>query len=416
MDGSGNTISSGQTITESYDTQGAVTRIVKATGQPVGGYQSYGQCSVTVTVSGLLNGDSCTLDSQCSSGYCDLSNGDPGICATPTPFRATCSVSPATTTVDPTTGEADVIYSASPTGGTGNYTYVWSGSVCPGTNSATGDESISGSETTIDASYRYAGCKRGVARISSGNQTITCQAQVTVTPPPKPAITLTASPNPVQNSGDTATISWSVTGATSCTASGAWGNWSENISGTGSDSEETDPVVSGTPQRYTLTCTGPGGQSSASVIVSVRPPPSCTYTYSDWEPASCTFGSSQTRTYTSSPDGCTGTPGPTTRSCTAGPPSGEPPDLSGGLKDPLGNITLLGFLEKTLRAFINLLIPIIVLFFLITGLMFILARGNPAKLATAKTAFLYTTIGAGVVLGAWALAQLVSNTINAIQG
>jgi hypothetical protein len=48
--------------------------------------------------------------------------------------------------------------------------------------------------------------------------------------------------------------------------------------------------------------------------------------------------------------------------------------------------------------------------------MFITARGNPAKLATAKTALLYTCIGAGVVLGAWVFAEIIKNTIQAIGG
>ena len=93
---------------------------------------------------------------------------------------------------------------------------------------------------------------------------------------------------------------------------------------------------------------------------------------------------------------------------------GQPPP-NGGLSNPLGSNDIYAFLAKVLKAFVNLLIPIIVLFYVITGLMFITARGNPAKLTVAKTAFLYTTIGAAVVLGAWALAEMISATIQAIQ-
>ena len=48
--------------------------------------------------------------------------------------------------------------------------------------------------------------------------------------------------------------------------------------------------------------------------------------------------------------------------------------------------------------------------------MTITAQGNPQKLSTAKTSFLFTTIGAAVVLGAWVLAQMISDTINTIRG
>jgi hypothetical protein len=66
------------------------------------------------------------------------------------------------------------------------------------------------------------------------------------------------------DSGDNFTLSWSVTDATTCTASGAWSG-SKNANG---GSEVINNVTSGS--TYTLQCTGDGGTDSDSVTVNVQ--------------------------------------------------------------------------------------------------------------------------------------------------
>jgi hypothetical protein len=76
-------------------------------------------------------------------------------------------------------------------------------------------------------------------------------------------VTLTATPQRL-SADSTATITWSTSDATACTASGNW----EGPRAT-SGSEATPPLLaSGT---YTLTCTGAGGSTSKSVTVEVTP-------------------------------------------------------------------------------------------------------------------------------------------------
>jgi hypothetical protein len=80
-------------------------------------------------------------------------------------------------------------------------------------------------------------------------------------PPPPPVVTLTAKP----------TLTWSTTGATSCTSSGGWSG-RRNLSGT-----QTEPITT-SPTTYTLTCTGAGGTTTKSVTVTItssitNPPP-----------------------------------------------------------------------------------------------------------------------------------------------
>lgn len=89
-------------------------------------------------------------------------------------------------------------------------------------------------------------------------------------PPPPPAattVTITASPNSVSQ-GQSATLTWSTTNATSCTASAdpAESDWSGSQSSAGSQS--VTPALQGTIS-YTLTCNGAGGSGSGSASVTV---------------------------------------------------------------------------------------------------------------------------------------------------
>ena len=95
---------------------------------------------------------------------------------------------------------------------------------------------------------------------------LTNSAAVTVTAPPLPTVTISASPSTIALGAST-TITWSTTGATSCTASGAWsGTW-----GTSGAASET-PSAIGTA-IYTFDCTGPGGSTTNSATVTVTAPP-----------------------------------------------------------------------------------------------------------------------------------------------
>lgn len=67
----------------------------------------------------------------------------------------------------------------------------------------------------------------------------------------------------------TATLAWTSSNATSCTASGAW-TGSPGLSGSQSTGTLTATVT------YSLQCTGPGGSISDSVTVQVSPPPAPT--------------------------------------------------------------------------------------------------------------------------------------------
>jgi hypothetical protein len=83
--------------------------------------------------------------------------------------------------------------------------------------------------------------------------------------PVLPAVTLSASPSSTIDQGQTATLTWISSNATSCTASGAW-------SGSLSTEGSVDVSPSAT-SNYNISCSGAGGSDSASVTVTVNAPP-----------------------------------------------------------------------------------------------------------------------------------------------
>lgn len=85
------------------------------------------------------------------------------------------------------------------------------------------------------------------------------------------------------------------------------------------------------------------------------------------------------------------------------------------IENPLGDgSSLPAFVQSLLGIIIRAGIPIVVLALVYTGFRFVLARGNPVKISEAKHLLLWTVIGSAVVLGAWTIATILTNTINLI--
>ena len=96
------------------------------------------------------------------------------------------------------------------------------------------------------------------------------------------------------------------------------------------------------------------------------------------------------------------------------PPEGGSGDntISIEFDNPIETDTLAGFLEKVLDIILTIGIPIVAVFIIYSGFLFVTARGNAEKLKEAKQTFFYTMIGAAILLGAWVLAQAISGTID----
>lgn len=162
---------------------------------------------------------------------------------------------PTTITPKPT-----VALSASPTLATAGQssTLTWSSTnatSCTASGTWSGAEPTSGSVSTgaLNQTSTYSLTCTGAGGSATASTTITVSSS-------PPTISISASPTNI-SAGQSSTLTWSSTNATSCTASGVWSG-SQATSG----SQSVSPTSTST---YSLTCSGSGGNATASATVTV---------------------------------------------------------------------------------------------------------------------------------------------------
>lgn len=172
----------------------------------------------------------------------------------------------------PTIGTLTATPSTVAAGGTTTLSYTTTNAQsCTANGSWMGTKPTNGSETvTVSGtagSYQY-----GLTCTSSTGQQATRVVTVTVTSGSStpPVISgFTANPTTLPAGGNT-TLTWTVSGATSC--SGA-GSWSGDKTATGGSQQVTVPVTPGRYQ-YSLTCSNAAGQQTTSFVTVVATGPS----------------------------------------------------------------------------------------------------------------------------------------------
>lgn len=87
-----------------------------------------------------------------------------------------------------------------------------------------------------------------------------------------------------------------------------------------------------------------------------------------------------------------------------------------GIQNPLNPSfsSIPRFIAGVLQVMVQIGLPIVALFFLWSGYLFVSASGNEGKLTKAKENFLYVCIGALLILGAWVIATLIGNTVSQV--
>lgn len=70
------------------------------------------------------------------------------------------------------------------------------------------------------------------------------------------------------------------------------------------------------------------------------------------------------------------------------------------------------FISGALKVMVMVALPIITLFMVYSGFLFVFAQGNQEQLSKAKTNFVYVVIGSILILGAWVFASLIGGTIS----
>lgn len=139
-------------------------------------------------------------------------------------------------------------------------TLTWSSSnasACSASDAWSGTKALSGSQLVTPSgagTFTYTITCDGVSSSAS--------VVVAVASTPLPTVSLSMAPTSVA-AGQSATLTWSTTGATACTASNAWAG-SRGTSG----SLAVTQAAAGN-YTYTMTCTGAGGSASGSVTLGV---------------------------------------------------------------------------------------------------------------------------------------------------
>jgi heme/copper-type cytochrome/quinol oxidase subunit 2 len=85
------------------------------------------------------------------------------------------------------------------------------------------------------------------------------------------------------------------------------------------------------------------------------------------------------------------------------------------ISNPLKANDLVAFIADVLDLVIQIGIPILVVMIIYVGFMFVAARGNPDKITKAKTAFMWTVVGAAIVLGAFVITTAIKNTVDRLK-
>lgn len=83
--------------------------------------------------------------------------------------------------------------------------------------------------------------------------------------------------------------------------------------------------------------------------------------------------------------------------------------------NPLGETnTILLLLEKILSALVLIGIPVLVIFIVYAGFLFISAQGDPEKINKARSTLFWAVIGGAVLIGARVIATIVDKTVTGL--
>ena len=92
--------------------------------------------------------------------------------------------------------------------------------------------------------------------------------------------------------------------------------------------------------------------------------------------------------------------------------TGGTPPPTGSLINPLKVDNLVKFIEQIIDVILIFAVPIIVLFIMYAGFLYVTAAGNPGKIEHANSALLYAVIGGVIVLGANLIIKVIQGTID----
>ncbi|OGI77904.1 hypothetical protein A3D42_00520 [Candidatus Nomurabacteria bacterium RIFCSPHIGHO2_02_FULL_41_18] len=93
---------------------------------------------------------------------------------------------------------------------------------------------------------------------------------------------------------------------------------------------------------------------------------------------------------------------------------GKPCNKSGIICNPISVDNVQDFIRVLLEGVLRIGMPIVALAVIYSGFLFVTAVGNTEKIKKARETLMYTLIGAAILLGSWAIAQLISETVRGL--
>ena len=89
----------------------------------------------------------------------------------------------------------------------------------------------------------------------------------------------------------------------------------------------------------------------------------------------------------------------------------QTPPLVIGIKNPIKADSVSEVMLKFFQILIELGAVVVTLAIIYAGFLFVMAKGNPEQLKTAKTTLFWTIVGSLVLLGAQVIADIIDSTI-----
>jgi len=93
-------------------------------------------------------------------------------------------------------------------------------------------------------------------------------------------------------------------------------------------------------------------------------------------------------------------------------------NIKTNINNPLGQgrlETIPEFINEIIKIVLTVGVPIVALAIIYTGFLFVKAQGNPDELVKAKKAFVFTIVGAAILLGAFVIANAIDKTVDDIK-
>ncbi len=91
-----------------------------------------------------------------------------------------------------------------------------------------------------------------------------------------------------------------------------------------------------------------------------------------------------------------------------------PVDSGVTITNPINSGDITTLVTAVLQGVVKIALPILALAIIYSGFLFVAAQGKPEDLDKARKSLLYTSIGAAILLGAYAIAELISETVKSL--